>query len=92
MLNNKNRDEVIKRLSRIEGQVRGIIKMIQEERYCIDVLAQTRATVAAIRKVEEQIMHNHMKTCVLDAFVKGKQEDQREKISEIMNLLALLQR
>ncbi len=85
---NKDTDNLVKRLSKIEGQVRGISKMIESERYCIDVLSQTRAVVAAIRKVEDKIMENHLHTCVKNSMQSSNEFDQNKKIDEIMEILS----
>lgn len=72
------------RLRRIEGQVKGITKMVEEGRYCIDILTQTRAIHAALRKVEEEILHNHVQHCVSRA-VKGHDEKARDhSIAELI--------
>ena len=80
------------RLKRIEGQVRGIHKMVQEDRYCMDILAQTRSIMAAMRKVEDQIMENHLHTCVREAMVSSDQNEVNEKVSEVMTVVASLRK
>lgn len=80
------------RLKRIEGQVRGIHKMVQEDRYCMDILAQTRSIMAAMRKVEDQIMENHLHTCVREAMVSSDQNEVNEKVTEVMNVVASLRK
>jgi DNA-binding FrmR family transcriptional regulator len=77
------------RLRRIEGQVRGIGGMIEDERYCIDILTQIRAVQAALRKVEDEILKDHIAHCVEHAIASGDKTDQRSKVAE---LLALLER
>lgn len=76
----------LKRLRRIEGQVRGIARMLEEERYCIDVLTQIQAIKAALNKVEEQVLKDHAATCIEEAIESGDIEDQREKFSELVEL------
>jgi DNA-binding FrmR family transcriptional regulator len=78
--------ETIDRLRRIEGQVRGIAGMIEDERYCIDVLHQLSAVKAALRRVESEVLKNHAATCVDDAVKSGDAEAQREKIAELIDL------
>lgn len=80
------------RLKRIEGQVRGIHKMVQEDRYCMDILAQTRSIMAAMRKVEDQIMENHLHTCVREAMVSSDQNEVNDKVTEVMNVVASLRK
>lgn len=72
------------RLARIEGQVQGVRRMIEKERYCIDILTQLSAVTAAVRKVEALILENHLQTCVAEAMRSGDPELQQEKIAEIM--------
>ena len=88
MMNEKQKNDVTLRLSKVEGQIRGIRKMIDEDRYCIDILSQTRAVTAAMRKIEDLIMEQHLNTCVLNSMKSGDKEDQKEKISEIMDVLS----
>ena len=74
-------------LKRIEGQIRGIQKMIEEKRYCIDILTQLSSIVGAIKRVEENILSRHLKGCVESSFVKGNREDKEEKINEVIEVL-----
>jgi DNA-binding FrmR family transcriptional regulator len=75
------------RLGRIEGQVRGIARMIEEERYCIDVLTQVRAVRAALNKVEQETLADHLQHCVAHAFHAGSEKDRIGKIEEILEVL-----
>lgn len=77
----------IQRLSRIEGQVRGLAKMIEDDRYCIDVVTQISAIRAALRKAEEEILKDHVGHCVEHAIASGNKQDQRNKVSELMEVL-----
>ena len=76
-----------KRLSRIEGQVRGIAKMVEEDRYCIDIVTQISAVRAALRRVEEEVLRDHVAHCVEHAITSGDKADQREKIAELMEVI-----
>jgi DNA-binding FrmR family transcriptional regulator len=78
--------DCLTRLSRIEGQVRGVSKMIEEERYCIDLLTQLRAIRAALGKVESEVLKDHADHCIADAINSGNEDDQREKFSELIEL------
>lgn len=78
----------LKRLNRIEGQVRGITRMVEDDRYCIDILTQIAAVRAALQKVEQDVLEEHMHHCVHEAFTSGSDADQRAKITELMELLA----
>ncbi len=73
-----------KRLSRIEGQVRGLSKMVDEDRYCIDIVTQVSAVRAALRRVEEEVLRDHVTHCVEQAITSGDKSDQRKKIAELM--------
>lgn len=73
-----------KRLQRIEGQVRGIARMVDEDRYCIDIVTQVSAVRAALRRLEEEILQDHVAHCVEHAIVSGNKADQRKKIEELM--------
>jgi len=75
------------RLSRIEGQVRGVARMVEEDRYCIDVINQVRAVRAALDKVEQEILHDHLQHCVAYAFHGGSERDRQIKIEELMEVL-----
>ena len=75
------------RLKRIEGQVRGIARMIDEDRYCIDVLTQVRAIRAALRGVEDEVLNDHVEHCVEGAIASGDGDDQRRKVQELLTVL-----
>jgi DNA-binding FrmR family transcriptional regulator len=76
-----------KRLGRIEGQVRGLSRMVEEDRYCIDIVTQIAAVRAALRRVEEEILRDHVAHCVEHAIASGNKADQRRKIDELMNVV-----
>ena len=75
------------RLKRIEGQVRGIARMIEEDRYCIDVLTQIRAVRAALRRVEDEVLNDHVAHCVEGAIASGDGAEQRRKVQELLTVL-----
>ena len=74
-------------LKRIEGQVRGIARMIDDDRYCIDVITQIQAVRSAITRVEEELLHDHVGHCVEDAIRSGKAGEQRKKVKELVQVL-----
>lgn len=74
------------RLSRIEGQVRGVARMIEDDRYCIDILTQLRAIRAALGKVEAEVLKNHADHCVADAIRSGSKAEQKRKFTELVEL------
>jgi CsoR family transcriptional regulator, copper-sensing transcriptional repressor len=78
---------VQKRLGRIEGQVRGLSKMVDEDRYCIDIVTQISAVRAALRRVEEEVLRDHVAHCVEHAITSGNKTDQRQKIAELMDVI-----
>lgn len=82
----------LKRLSRIEGQVRGVSRMIEDERYCIEVLQQIQAIKAALARVEDGILRDHAASCVSDAIASGNEMEQRAKFEELIELLAKVKR
>ncbi len=81
-----------KRLSRIEGQVRGLSKMVDEERYCIDIVTQISAVRAPLRRVEEEVLKDHVAYCVEHAIANGDKSDQRKKIAELMAVIGRSER
>jgi len=85
-------ESTIKRLNRIEGQVRGIVRMLEEDRYCIDVLQQMQAVKAALSRAESEILKDHAATCVDDAIKSGDGEEQRKKVDELVDLFDKLKR
>jgi DNA-binding FrmR family transcriptional regulator len=78
---------VRKRLNRIEGQVRGLSKMVDEDRYCIDIVTQISAVRAALRRMEEEVLKDHVSHCVEHAITSGNKADQRTKIAELMAVI-----
>ena len=75
------------RLGRIEGQVRGVARMIEEDRYCIDVLTQIRAVRAALDRVEQETLIDHLQHCVAHAFHGGDERERQTKIDELLEVL-----
>lgn len=82
-----NKEKTIDRLSRLEGQVRGIAKMVEDDRYCMDILTQTSAIRSAILGVEKLILENHAAHCVETAIQSGNPDEQRAKFDELIGLL-----
>ncbi|MEQ8557319.1 MAG: metal-sensitive transcriptional regulator [Henriciella sp.] len=81
------KDAAIRRLARIEGQVRGISKMVAEDRYCIDVIRQVQAIKAALSGLEQVVLEDHIDTCVADALTSEDAEDRRAKVDELVAVL-----
>jgi DNA-binding FrmR family transcriptional regulator len=82
-----NKPQLLARLNRIEGQVRGITRMVEEGRYCIDVLTQINAARAALAKVESEMLKTHLNHCIEGAIVSGDADDQRAKARELIEVL-----
>ena len=76
----------LNRLARIEGQVRGISRMVEEGRYCIDILHQIKAVKSALGKVESAVLKDHAACCVSEAIASGDDAEQRQKFNELIDL------
>lgn len=87
-----DKDALVRRLHRIEGQVRGIERMVEDDRYCIDVVTQIAAVRAALARVEEEVLRDHVAHCVEHAIKSGNVAEQRRKVAELMEVLARSQR
>ncbi|WP_075642758.1 metal-sensitive transcriptional regulator [Exiguobacterium indicum] len=87
---NEEQDALMKRLKRIEGQVRGIANMVAEDRYCIDILTQTASIQAALRQVELQIIERHVKMCMHE--VATRQDSTDAYVDELMAVIARLKK
>lgn len=80
------RTPVVRRLRRIEGQIKGLVRMLEEDRYCIDILHQMQAAKAALTKAETELLRVHARECVDDALEKGSADERRRKIVELVDL------
>src|SRR5437667_9475275 len=88
----ERKPKLLTRLKRIEGQVRGLAKMIDEDRYCIDIVTQIAAVRAALDRAEDEILRDHVATCVEHAITSGDKTDQRKKIAELMDVFGRAKR
>jgi CsoR family transcriptional regulator, copper-sensing transcriptional repressor len=79
---------VLKRLGRIEGQVRGLARMVEGDRYCIDVVTQISAVRAALRRVEQEVLRDHVGHCVEHAISSGDRDEQRQKVAELIEVFS----
>lgn len=84
----ETKSKLTNRLSRIEGQVRGVARMVEEDRYCIDILTQVQAVRAALARVETELLKDHLDHCIEGAIVSGDAKEQRRKASELIDLLS----
>lgn len=83
----KNTAAVLKRLARLEGQVRGIARMVEEDRYCVDILMQAAAVRSALRGVEKLVIEDHARLCLEDAATAGTADERRAKFRELVDLI-----
>ncbi|NTV29764.1 MAG: metal-sensitive transcriptional regulator [Candidatus Omnitrophica bacterium] len=74
-------------LKKIEGQIRGLQKMIEDGRYCVDILTQIKSVSGAIRRVEANIFHKHLENCVTGALESGSRTEKEKKIAEVLELI-----
>lgn len=88
----KDRTAILNRLKRIEGQVRGISQMVEQDRYCIDILNQVQAIKAALSKAESEILKDHAACCVSEAIASGDAAEQRTKFNELIELFEKVKR
>jgi DNA-binding FrmR family transcriptional regulator len=91
-MRDSSKTSVRKRLNRIEGQVRGLSRMVEEDRYCIDIITQIGAVRAALSRVEEELLRDHVGHCVEHAIASGDKADQRRKVAELMEVFGRAQR
>jgi DNA-binding FrmR family transcriptional regulator len=86
-MDEEGKTSLLNRLSRIEGQVRGVARMVAEDRYCIDVLTQLQAVRAALSRVETEMLKSHLGHCIEGAITGGDADEQRRKAAELIALL-----
>ena len=86
-MDRQDKPRLLNRLNRVEGQVRGVARMVDEGRYCIDVLTQVRAIRAALARVETELLKGHLDHCIEGAIVSGDRDEQRRKAAELIELL-----
>lgn len=91
-MQNDTKKSVSNRLRRIEGQVSGLRRMVEEDRYCVDVLTQIGAVRAALHQVERQILADHVSHCVTGALASGDQADRQHKIDELIDAVGRMTR
>lgn len=83
----ENKPGVLNRLSRIEGQVRGISRMVEDDRYCVDILTQLQAVRAALTRVESEVLKDHLDHCVMQAMTGDDMAERKAKAGELIELL-----
>ena len=87
MKKNPSHEDNLAALRRIEGQVRGIQRMIEDRKYCIDILTQIHAVKGALSRVEEKILEKHFKNCVAEAVKGASEKERQQKMDEILKLI-----
>lgn len=87
-----NHKSQLNRLRRLHGQVAGLVRMVEEGRYCIDILTQVSAARAALRKVEEQVLREHVDHCIGRAVAEGDGDERQARLDELMDALARFSR
>ena len=91
-MDHSTKTSVQTRLKRIEGQVSGLHRMVEDDRYCIDILTQISAVRAALHKVEAEILRSHVAHCVSDAFATGDADGQKRKVEELVDTIGRMTR
>ena len=87
-MNSELKKTVVARLQRIAGQVEGVARMIEQDRYCVDILLQVAAAQAALGKAGALILRSHVDTCVNDAMTNGTAAQRKKKIDELMDVFS----
>lgn len=82
-----DRDEILSRLKKVEGQVRGIHRMVSEDAYCIDVLTQITAVISGMERVGTRVLREHIQGCVRDALESGNEERSDDRIEELVRVV-----
>ena len=82
-----DKPRLLNRLNRVEGQVRGIARMVEQDRYCLDILTQLHAVRAALRRVEGEVLKAHLEHCVTGAMVSGNAAEREQKSAELVDLI-----
>lgn len=88
MLNEDEKKQLLARLRRIEGQVGGLARMVEADKYCIDILQQMAAVQGALAQASKLLVRSHLETCVVSAFKSRKAKEQQRVISELVDLFA----
>lgn len=86
-MDTENKHRLLLRLRRIEGQVRGLQRMVEQEQYCMDILTQTASTVAALHAIRDKLLHEHIESCVAETMEHGNREDKSRRINEVITVI-----
>lgn len=88
MINEETKRKALARLKRIEGQVQGVQRMVDEGKYCVDILLQLSAIQGALEQVRKILLGRHIESCVADAMASGREADRRKKIEELLDVFS----
>jgi DNA-binding FrmR family transcriptional regulator len=88
MMDEQTKAKVLGRLRRIEGQVQGIQRMVEEDKYCVDILLQLTAVQGAVEQVQKLILGQHIESCVTDAIRSGNSRDRQKKMDELLEVFS----
>lgn len=88
MIDEETKQKAMGRLSRIEGQVQGVQRMVEEGKYCVDILLQISAIQGALEQVRKILLGRHIESCVVEAMASGRAEDRQKKIEELLEVFA----
>ena len=88
MIDEDTRSKALGRLRRIEGQVQGIQRMVEEDKYCVDILLQLTAVEGAVEQVQRLLLGRHIESCVADAIRSGSTRDRQKKVDELLDVFS----
>ncbi len=92
MLPDDEKKQLVSRLRRVEGQIGGLVRMVEADKYCIDILQQIAAAQGALAQASKLLLRSHLETCVVDAFKSQKAADHARVTSELVELFARINR
>ncbi len=88
MLDAETKQRALSRLRRIEGQVQGVQRMVEEDKYCVDIMLQVSAIQGALEQVSKILMHRHIESCVMDTMKAGSAQERSRKIDELISVFS----
>ncbi len=88
MIDHETKVKALGRLRRIEGQVQGIQRMVEEEKYCVDILLQLTAVEGAVEQVQRLLLGRHIESCVAEAIRSGSTRDRQKKVEELLEVFS----
>ncbi|MFY9370952.1 MAG: metal-sensing transcriptional repressor [bacterium] len=82
-----DKEAVLRKLRTVQGQIAGLIKMVEEDRYCIDISNQILASIGILKNINKEVLDAHLKHCVMEAFASADQEAKEQKVAEIIKVI-----